>query len=193
MNTTPLWVPLAVALVGLLGTAGGAIGGVLITQRRADKREADAWERELERERARWGREDAARTFEQRRAAYIDFYQANAHTPELISEYVMARLRGDKEAKSPSFWSPEAEERFQTLQIYASPRVTEVAREAQGAYQKMVLELIKWQGDQEEDIIEKLDEPMDRWKLSVHKLLAAIRKDLGIPDDRAVAQPGPSH
>ena len=76
MNTTPLWVPLVVAGLGLLGTAVAGLGGVWITQRRADKRETVAWDRQQERERAQWAREDAARTFEFRRSAYADFYQA---------------------------------------------------------------------------------------------------------------------
>ncbi|MBM4722856.1 hypothetical protein GS439_09075 [Rhodococcus hoagii] len=61
MNTTPLWVPLVVAGLGLIGTVVGAISGVLITQRRSDKREDASWEREWDRERAGWEREDEAR------------------------------------------------------------------------------------------------------------------------------------
>jgi hypothetical protein len=43
--TTPLWVPLLVAGLGLLGTIIGTVSGVLITQRRSDRRELAAWER----------------------------------------------------------------------------------------------------------------------------------------------------
>ena len=75
-TSIPLWVPLVVAILGLVGTAGGAISGVLITQRRSDRRENTAWQRERERERDRWTREDAARTFELRRQAYIEFHEA---------------------------------------------------------------------------------------------------------------------
>jgi hypothetical protein len=46
VNTTPLWIPLAVAALGVLGTVIGTIASVLITQRRADKREIEAWDRE---------------------------------------------------------------------------------------------------------------------------------------------------
>jgi hypothetical protein len=73
---TPLWVPLVVAGLGLLGTITGTIGGVLIAQRRSDRREATNWNRERERERERWAREDAARTFAHRREAYSDFYES---------------------------------------------------------------------------------------------------------------------
>ena len=61
-----LWVPLVVAAIGLLGTSVGTIAGVLVTQRRADRREGLARKREQQRERERWAREDALRTFEQR-------------------------------------------------------------------------------------------------------------------------------
>jgi hypothetical protein len=43
--TTPLWVPLVVAALGVVGVVAGTIGGVIITQRRSDRREALAWER----------------------------------------------------------------------------------------------------------------------------------------------------
>jgi hypothetical protein len=46
LGMTPIWVTLLVAGLGLIGTVGGAIGGVLITQRSAEKREAAA--RQLE-------------------------------------------------------------------------------------------------------------------------------------------------
>ena len=76
MTTTPLWVPLVVAVLGLLGTVIGTIAGVVITQRRSDRREREAREAEREREHERWRREDELRTFDQRRAAYTAFYAA---------------------------------------------------------------------------------------------------------------------
>ena|SRR5215831_15482935 len=76
MSSTPLWLPLASAGIAVLGT----LGGVLITQRWADRREDKTWrrerEREREREQERWAREDEARTFGHRREAYADFYES---------------------------------------------------------------------------------------------------------------------
>ncbi|MGB8229553.1 MAG: hypothetical protein WCE78_10955 [Pseudonocardiaceae bacterium] len=72
MATTPIWVPLVVALLGL--------GGILFTQHRADRREDARWQRERERERASWAREDAARSYEQRREAYVAFIKEFRHT-----------------------------------------------------------------------------------------------------------------
>ena len=49
--------------------------GVVLTQRRSDRREDERWKRDRERERESWAREDARRTFEQRRDCYVDFLQ----------------------------------------------------------------------------------------------------------------------
>jgi hypothetical protein len=66
--TTPVWVPLLVAGLG--------IAGVFFTQWRSDKRESATWARDRRRERERWAREDAARTFDHRRDAHVDFYES---------------------------------------------------------------------------------------------------------------------
>lgn len=63
MSTT-LWVQLVVAAIGLLGPIVGTVAGVLITQRRSDRRKAAAWERERARERELWARDDVLRNFE---------------------------------------------------------------------------------------------------------------------------------
>lgn len=59
-------------LPGLLG-GGFALLGVWFTQRQSDRRELERWQREREREREGWAREDAARSYDHRRDAYIDF------------------------------------------------------------------------------------------------------------------------
>jgi hypothetical protein len=45
----------------------------VVTQLLVNRRENSRWNRERERERALWAREDAARSYEHRRAAYVDF------------------------------------------------------------------------------------------------------------------------
>jgi hypothetical protein len=60
MATTPLWVPLAAAGLAVVGT----LGGVVFTQ---------MWNGRLEGR--RWAREDVNRTYEHRRAAYVEFLQ----------------------------------------------------------------------------------------------------------------------
>ena len=72
MTSTPLWVPLVVAGVGVAATLVAGTVGSLITQHWSDRRETVTWAREHE----RWAREDEARTFEQRRQSYVEFYEA---------------------------------------------------------------------------------------------------------------------
>lgn len=86
--------PLVVAVIGVLGTSIGTIAGVFITQRRSDRREALAWNRERERERDRWAREDALRNFEQRREAYIGFYKTLREMARMAHDHAMGRARG---------------------------------------------------------------------------------------------------
>ena len=50
MSTTPSWLPLAVAGIGVLGTLAGGIAGALIAQRWADRRDDKAWARERARQ-----------------------------------------------------------------------------------------------------------------------------------------------
>jgi hypothetical protein len=47
MNTTPLWVPLVVAALGLVSTAVG----IVVTQVMANRRERAGWQREIDHER----------------------------------------------------------------------------------------------------------------------------------------------
>lgn len=69
MTTTPLWVPLVVAGLGVAGTISAGIW----TQMRADKREDIRWRRDREREDQVAAREVAARAYEYRREAYVRF------------------------------------------------------------------------------------------------------------------------
>ena len=177
MNTTPLWVLWVPVLVAALGIAG-TLGGVMITQRRADRREEAASEREKEREQSRWSREDALRTFEQRRTAYVDFYQANGQAGQSVSSYIAARRRGDDDVESPQLWASVVDERLQVLEIYATPRVTALAQKAHTAYRRTSLEARRPQGVDDD----QLKERMHDWDAARSELLAAIHEDLGVPN-----------
>jgi len=76
VSTTPLWVPIVVAAIGVAGTLIAGIAGTLVAQRWADRRDDKTWARERLREQERWRREDEARTFEHRREAFEECYQA---------------------------------------------------------------------------------------------------------------------
>jgi hypothetical protein len=123
VNTTPLWVPLVVAAIGLLGTVG-TIAGVLFTQRRAARREGLAWQRERQRERERWAREDALRTFEQRRDAYVGFYETLRATVRAVYDHGMGLCDPSAEeddGELPFEWHEGVAGKLDYLRIYASP------------------------------------------------------------------------
>jgi hypothetical protein len=69
MATTPLWVPLAAAGLAVIGT----LAGVIFTQAWNGRQEERRWAREAERLREDRAREDRNRSYEHRRAAYVDF------------------------------------------------------------------------------------------------------------------------
>ncbi|MFY9808657.1 MAG: hypothetical protein WAK86_15500 [Pseudonocardiaceae bacterium] len=66
MATTPVWVPLVVAFLGL--------GGILLAQYFTHRREDVRWSREHDREEAAWAHEDAARSDERMQQHLVDSY-----------------------------------------------------------------------------------------------------------------------
>jgi hypothetical protein len=80
MATTPLWVPLAVAVTGVLGTLSAAVFTQIWAARREDKRwirdrevEEERWQREKVERREQWRREDRARWLAERRNIYAEY------------------------------------------------------------------------------------------------------------------------
>ena len=67
------------------------------------------------------------------------------------------------------------------MQIYGTPTVKTLANKAQEDYRKMAAGVRDWSGDNSDDSIKPLQQQADNWEVSVHELLLAIRKDLGIP------------
>lgn len=141
MNTTPLWVPLVVALIGVLGTITAGIAGVLITQRRSDKREDKAWERERERERERWAREDKvqrqrwaredqAQLFEHRREVYADFYESLRAMAKRVYDHGYGFT---DEPELPFDWNFSTYQKLQRLELYADRLVADAASQAYSA------------------------------------------------------------
>ena len=169
MSTTPLWVPLLIAGLGLLGTVVAGLGGVLLTQRRADRREREAWERETERERERWAREDAARTFEQRRDATVDFYES---LREMARDAYDHGIGLSESEKLPWDWQMPTFRKLQHLRVYGSPDVVDAASEAYSRAWRWGHETTRGSGGSE------LEEEYDE---AESILLAAIRKDLSVP------------
>jgi hypothetical protein len=134
--STPLWVPLVVAGVGLVGTIIGTVSGVLITQRRSDRREAAAWERERARERDLWAREDAQRNFEARRTACVTFYEILREMARTAYDHGMGLSKPPKkeaEGELPFEWNQAAAKKLEHCRIYASPEVLVAADAAYNA------------------------------------------------------------
>jgi hypothetical protein len=171
-STTPLWVPLVVAIIGLLATIAGTIAGVLITQRRSDARNKVAWERERERERERWAREDAARTFELRREAYVEFHDVATQVWRVLFGLYVVRAASDLDqtgkyqaasfdvSKRIEFWDA-----LEKVSVYGSGTIAEMAQEIGKLFREA----------------EKNIDAALKLKRELEKLLKAIRADLGIP------------
>ncbi|MFC4785371.1 hypothetical protein ACT8ZV_12910 [Nocardioides sp. MAHUQ-72] len=122
MSTTPLWVPILIAGIGLVGTVGGTLGGVLLTQQQSDRRDALAWSRQQDREQALWEREDAARTFEHRRQAYGDFYESLKEMARRAYDHGLG-LADDDGEELPEGWQTETFRLLQRLDLYATSTV----------------------------------------------------------------------
>jgi hypothetical protein len=121
---------MVVAVLGLLGTGGGAIAGVLITQHRSDQREKVTWHREREREHEHWAREDAARTFELRRTAYIELFEAvREQRVYLHASYATIFSESANKTHSLPHFAAEGMTAMQKVRIYGSSAVVAVADE----------------------------------------------------------------
>ncbi len=167
----PLWVPLVVALIGVVGTVVGTIGGVLITQRAADRREKASRAHGLEREQARWTREDVARTFEHRREAYATFYEALRDAMARIN-YLIAWGPGGPDTRLEGGWDYHLRERLQNLEIYGSAEVVALAWRA--------FEVTQAWGDRSGP--GSTDEVLDIESAKAREaLIVGIRQDLGVP------------
>jgi hypothetical protein len=126
MDTTPVWVLLAVAGFGVLGT----LAGVLVTQRWSDRRETANREREHDRQREQWRREDDARTFDHRRIAYSDFYESLQRMARRAYDFGMGLSDEVAEGELPFDWQLDTFNKFQQLLLYATPSVAQAANDA---------------------------------------------------------------
>jgi hypothetical protein len=175
-------VPIVVAAIGVVGTLAAGIAGVLITQRRADEREAVAWKRQRERERELWQREDMMRTFDHRRAAYVELISA---TDNLTRD--LGRFR--KDGPDPSFSA--FGEALEMVKIYGSPEVIKLAKEAE-------INADIWLDAIHGTSVEAMSEPLwlpyatrEAWayRRSGEAILDRIREELQVPAGSAKVKP----
>ena len=165
---TPLWVPLLVAGIGVLGTLAGGIGGVLITQRRADRREYAAWQREHE----QWQREDVARTFEHRREACVELFGSIRAARDEV-RWTPRRPPADKEHVDEI--GEALFKQFATLSPYASPELTAAAYAA-----IVALSNVSWE-ERSRGATSVPSSALKRLLAAEEKLVRLIRRELYVP------------
>lgn len=167
--TTPLWVPLVVAALGLIST----VVGIVVTQIMANRREHASWQRDTDREQKRWQREDHSRTFEHRRTAYVEFYEALRAMMQRA--YAHGLGLSDEGNELPEGWQTDAFEAARRLEVYASPDVSAKASVAYSA---------TWQWGhatrhgRDDDAFYENQDVADIAQIA---LLQAIRADLNVP------------
>ena len=183
VSTTPLWVPLVVAGIGVAGTLTAGIAGGLVTQGWANKREDKAWARERERERGRWAREDEARTFEHRREVLEDFYQA---VKALARRAYDHGYGFDDTPELPFDWNADAFAKLTRLGLYVDRRVY---AEASAAYNAACSwgQHTKYDDPDDPEFYER----QQRFDNAEYKLLVLMRQALSIPEgDLSLPVPG---
>jgi hypothetical protein len=188
VSTTPLWVPLAVAGIAVLGTLSGAIAGTVITQRQANRREDKTWAREREQKRESWAREDVAHTFEHRREAYANFYVA------LQAMARMAYAHGILLSEDlPDDWYSEAFGQLSRLSLYADRRVASAASNAYTAAWNWGMNSKHRDEVSVDDELEEFNKFSQRYAEAEAELLVLTREALSIPEgDLTFPPPRPS-
>jgi hypothetical protein len=172
MATTPLWVPLLVAAMGLIATLLGTIMGTVLAAARAERREDVRWQRERERQQEMWSREDRQRTFDQKRDAYIDFHQRLR-----VAELAIHDMIYKQGPALSGGWQLPLYESLLRIRIFATP---EVAKAAGDAYRAT----FDWGNAQPSDVTEIkgvfYSDSEEEQEVAVEAYLAAIRRDLGV-------------
>ncbi len=105
----------------------------MLTQRRADRREDARWQRERDREQALWAREDAARSYEHRRTAYVDFikefnYRWNVSVE--VEVEVEVEVQGFPNGDPPEDFFVPVYDLLTPIEIFGTREAAKLAREA---------------------------------------------------------------
>lgn len=166
--------PLVVAGIGVVATLVAGTVGALITQRWSDSRETISWERERQRERERWAREDEARTFEQRRQAYVEFYEALKAMARTAYNHCFGFTDEPELAEG---WQSDAFAKLAQLQFYADRSVSHAASEAYSA-------VWRWghygvHDAPDDPAFEELEQHFDQ---AENEMLSLMRRSLSIPE-----------
>lgn len=180
LTTTPLWVPLIVAGIGVTGTLLAGLAGALIANRHAKAREALAWDRDRQREQERWGREDREdreRTFDARREALEDFHDALRAMTLRAYNHGMG-LGDDPGDELPEGWQMETFHRLHRVQLYASPETARLASEAYSAAWRWGHLSRRGRDD------EAFYDSQDAYDTALGVFVTALRRDLRVAEGR---------
>lgn len=187
----PLWVPLVVGLIGLLG--------VLYTQWRSDRREAEArtegryreqeqWLKQEAQQRRQWAREDAARTYEQRRDSYLHFFTVWDQTWELVGgRYYLPGHYPERVPEDDTTFAALYEQ-LRTLKMFASVEVAQLAEAATAGLRE--LDHLPPHGGEDYEAAEALSAQLSR---QAEGLRQAMRRDLSVPDGSTANGPAKPH
>jgi len=161
MGTTPLWVPLVVAAIAVIGT----LAGVTSTQIWNSRNEARRWARENDRLREVHAREDRNLTYEHRRAAYVEFQQELDRLMDVLQSNKVPILYGDRVyAELNHRWGP--------IRVYGTFEADSLAFESMDILQQWGMH------PEREDLA---DDAFD----ASHRFLSQIRQDLGVPEAKS--------
>ena len=168
MGSAPLWVPLLVAGIAVIGT----LSGVVFTQVWNSRLEERRLARENDRLREVQAREDLNRTYEHRRAAYVEFRQEFVRIADL--------LRGNREpiAHDGPFFD-ELFNRWTLISVYGTFEADALAF--------MCLQHLQYWGIHPEN---------GKLRHGVYgvgtRYLNQIRKELGVPEWKPPESPEPA-
>jgi hypothetical protein len=177
---TPNWVLLVVAAIGLAGTVGGALGGVLITGRMTEQRERAAWERERKK-----------LNYERRADLYIrlaDAIDVVAFDVSFASLTVAWPDDQKRDTRARSFINTLAEHSLALMKfdreiaLFASASVREHLKEVSSAARAFGVEVER---DPSQDPVQA----RNKVRAAVDELHAAMRQDLGIEDFNPLNNP----
>ncbi len=101
------WISLTVGLFAL----GGALGSAWLTQRNANQREDIRWDREREREQARWAHEETARSDERAQQRLADSYLEVLRIVEREGQWIETSITNWETAAVEADWGVDPEDR----------------------------------------------------------------------------------
>jgi hypothetical protein len=124
---------MATALISLLAAFVAGLltlGTAVLTQRRADRREDARWNREREREQTLWAREDAARSYEHRRAAYADFIKGFHRQWKALADATNEESGGRADYQAPPDYLDALRGNLFDIQIFGTENAAKLAGRA---------------------------------------------------------------